>query len=505
MKKTIITFLTIISISTLIFVNNYKVNNKINDIPKEENNKSNLISMMIETDYGTGKYQISESNTWPTEGYKFNKEKSKCENGGELSWNKDANKVVLKGNISDKCYVYFDIYQGPSIADVCSGGENLSECIIKSKSVDSHLLYHNSSLTNGAGDNSYRYAGGDYELTDKATSAGIENIDSPIASSTNSLVNSYCNNKKEFVSYQCSKNLYYTLQYDTSTTQYSTYQEALNQAMKDGYLINNNIKNYVCIGSEEETCPYDNLYRIIGVFDNKVKLIKADYTQLNLLGTDGDYVGTYKEMSWTMQFYKGKMDNTNIGAYYWNNSAKANTWSTGQLNTVNLNKNFLNNIGTTYSDKIETSTWQVGGNTYDNLSTVAINKVFQNEITKPKTSTTVSAKVGLMYLSDFAYAASSKYWTLQMKAENSVQGADKDYRSAAGSNWMHMGIYEWTITKVTDNTTDAIEIFDNGKIISFVVYMDGLGGSPARPVFFLKNSITYSKGTGSISDPIRIN
>ena len=61
MKKTIITFLTIISISTLIFVNNYKVNNNINDIPKEENNKSNLISMMIETDFGTGKYQIFES------------------------------------------------------------------------------------------------------------------------------------------------------------------------------------------------------------------------------------------------------------------------------------------------------------------------------------------------------------------------------------------------------------------------------------------------------------
>ena len=53
MKKIIITILTIISIS-LIFVNNYKVNNKINDIPKEENNKSNLISMMLETDYGTG-------------------------------------------------------------------------------------------------------------------------------------------------------------------------------------------------------------------------------------------------------------------------------------------------------------------------------------------------------------------------------------------------------------------------------------------------------------------
>ena len=109
-----------------------------------------------------------------------------------------------------------------------------------------------------------------------------------------------------------------------------------------------------------------------------------------------------------------------------------------------------------------------------------------------------------MYLSDFAYAASSKYWTMQLDAYGTYN-AQQDYRTAAGSNWMHMGIYEWTITKVTDNTTDAVNIYDDGKISSFVVYMDGLGGSPARPVFFLKNNITYSKGTGLISDPIRIN
>ena len=35
-----------------------------------------------------------------------------------------------------------------------------------------------------------------------------------------------------------------------------------------------NPNNYVCFGSDEETCSNDDLYRIIGVFNGKVKLIK---------------------------------------------------------------------------------------------------------------------------------------------------------------------------------------------------------------------------------------
>ena len=31
-----------------------------------------------------------------------------------------------------------------------------------------------------------------------------------------------------------------------------------------------NPNNYVCFGSDEETCPADNLYRIIGVFGDHI-------------------------------------------------------------------------------------------------------------------------------------------------------------------------------------------------------------------------------------------
>ena len=61
--------------------------------------------------------------------------------------------------------VYLQTKPFPStVADVCSGGETLASCITtlskKSISPATSIYYHDANLTNGAGDNSYRYSGG---------------------------------------------------------------------------------------------------------------------------------------------------------------------------------------------------------------------------------------------------------------------------------------------------------------------------------------------------------
>ena len=90
-----------------------------------------------------------------------------------------------------------------------------------------------------------------------------------------------------------------------------------------------NPNNYVCFGSDDTTCPNDNLYRIIGVFGNQVKLIKYEYANSDLLGTNGEYSNrAYSNTSST--YYKGTK--TTIDRYYWNNSTRTNTWSESQLN-----------------------------------------------------------------------------------------------------------------------------------------------------------------------------
>ena len=391
--------------------------------PKVVKHKS-MLSMNLEQTAGAGDYKTVTQSKWPTEGYKFNAELSRCENGSTLSWDDTKKAVIVSGNLSDKCYVYFDIYQ-PTLAEYIKSqytgtqGEN-------------NIYYHDSDLANGAGDNSYRYAGA-------------------------------------------------------------------------------NPNNFVCFGSDTSPCPTDNLYRIIGVFGENyhgvtgkqlVKLIKYDYMTTDELGTDGDYSQTYKE--WGMDStYKGTYgDGERIGVYYWNYKAtgsSTNTWSTSLLNKTNLNTNFINNIGTTWANKIATVTWKVGGNTYANISDVVPATTYQNEIVNPVTTnttdnaTTYSAKIGLMYVSDYGFAASPDAWTLTMSSYNNT--------TAKNNNWMYMGLYEWTISRIADSS-------DNAFIVNYAGYVvddDVSNYNGVRASFSLESSVSYVSGSGSMSDPIVIN
>ena len=391
--------------------------------PKVVKHKS-MLSMNLEQTAGSGDYKTVTQSSWPTEGYKFNAELSRCENGSTLSWDDTKKAVIVSGNLSDKCYVYFDIYQ-PTLAEYIKSQYTGTQG-------DNALYYHNSTLTNGAGDNSYRYAGA-------------------------------------------------------------------------------NPNNFVCFGSDASPCPIDNLYRIIGVFGENyhgangkqlVKLIKYDYMTTDELGTDGDYSQTYKE--WGMDStYKGTYgDGERIGVYYWNYKATGsatNTWSTSLLNKTNLNTNFINNIGTTWANKIATVTWKVGGNTWANIGTKTSSVAYTNEITNPVTTnttdnaTTYSAKIGLMYVSDYGFAASPDAWTLTMSSYNNT--------TATNNNWMYMGLYEWTISRRADFSNNAFFVGGDGRVSgSHVSYDYGV-----RASFNLESSVSYVSGSGSMSDPIVIN
>ena len=85
-----------------------------NDVCEESTIKSfkkneNMLSMMLETEPESGNYEMTIRDCWPTSGYKFNSILSKCENGGEISWDDENKRVLMSGNVSDNCYVYFDL------------------------------------------------------------------------------------------------------------------------------------------------------------------------------------------------------------------------------------------------------------------------------------------------------------------------------------------------------------------------------------------------------------
>ena len=242
-----------------------------------------------------------------------------------------------------------------------------------------------------------------------------------------------------------------------------------------------NPNNYVCFGSDASTCPSDNLYRIIGVFGSEVKLIKADYPTTSQTGTGGAYSNTYSGVGFSSGNYKGNQSLSSVGVYYWN--PISNIWSSSSLTTTNLNTNFLDSLGPEYSNKIASHTWYVGGHTTNG----ATPKEFYNA---ESSGTTWSGKIGLMYVSDYGYAASNNYWRTNMNS----------YNSASGSNWMYMGLYEWTISRYSRYSDYAFFVYDTG----YVYYYYGINHA-VRPSFYLNSDVTYVSGDGSKNSPIIVN
>lgn len=88
MKKKKFCFIVLILtlISSLLFVNYNKKDDYIyNDVATIKKNDDTL-SIMLETEVKSGIYEKSSSSNWPDKGYKFNAKLSRCDNGGELSW-----------------------------------------------------------------------------------------------------------------------------------------------------------------------------------------------------------------------------------------------------------------------------------------------------------------------------------------------------------------------------------------------------------------------------------
>ena len=220
-----------------------------------------------------------------------------------------------------------------------------------------------------------------------------------------------------------------------------------------------NPNNYVCFGSDAATCPEDNLYRIIGVFGSEIKLIKST----------------------RYGYYAWDSNNSNT----WDNSTKPDIRST-------LNTTYYNSLSATWQNKIATHTWKVGGTSYDKINKGA--QTFYNyEVGSNSSSTPDSMKIGLMYVSDYGFAASPDYWTTALS----------EYNSAISANWLYLGAHEWTVSRNFSYTNRAFFVHSSGYVGNRSSYLV-TNSIAVRPSFYLTSSTTYVSGTGTSSDPFRI-
>ena len=144
----------ILSLYIMVLIN--KINTEVYvDNPEVINNNSNLLTMMLETDFDSNEYTVATSNKWPESGYTFNAELSYCEQGSALVWNEENKSVSLSTNISDKCYIYFDyivsFFSIESNTYNFDNGMTWHEWINSDYNIDDYSINNTGSIINSSG------------------------------------------------------------------------------------------------------------------------------------------------------------------------------------------------------------------------------------------------------------------------------------------------------------------------------------------------------------------
>ena len=513
------------------------MDNKENNIMKNIDKDNQIVKENMITNIET------KDNTWPETGYIFNDVLSGCEKGGELEYNSQNNTVNLLSNSSDRCYVYFDKYDGVWIdnvsitnvtgssvtLDVSATSENgsittyyyvlndseeyqestsniitindlnklaeykVSIYCLDSTNAKSNIYELSISTTDESRPviNSVEVSNisdKGFTLTVKATSdIEIERyyyiIESENISGTNTASSYIFDNLKDGTNYNISIfvediNGVFSSKYNLNVTTDKLSLVYNSQGSNDLYYHNNSLangagdnsyrysganpNNYICFGSDENYCPTDNLYRIIGIFENNIKLIK----------------------------------NISIGNFIWN-SELDNTWLPSKeiypdiKNTVN--STFLSDLDHKWLNIIKEHEWHVGGMDWN--SSYTAKNYYDREIGINSNNILDNMKIGLMYVSDYGFAASNNYWDYSL-----YNYSNTDIRE---NNWMFIDISEWTISRyyTQDRAIDAFYVRSDGSFngANFVT-----GYNNIRPCFYLNSNVEYSSGNGTQSDPFRI-
>ena len=133
----------------------------------------------------------------------------------------------------------------------------------------------------------------------------------------------------------------------------------------------------------------------------------------------------------------------------------------------------------------DSSTWYIGGvsstSLSDNLKTIYDNEVGVNR----NNSVRVEEKIGMIYVSDYAYATSPKNYGSTITSAN---------------NWLNIGQNYWTNSRVNTTNNQFFYINSAGNLAvanvsnTFVI----------RPSLYLSSTVMLASGDGTINSPYRI-
>ena len=335
-------------------------------------------------------------------------------------------------------------------------------------------------------------------------------------------------------------NLYYNV--ITSCDNADTYWDYDNWEMVVSNL-NKTSKCKVSFTSNTKSKAYDKIISLWNNTDGTNNIFKEDhtfddnttYTEYRYEGTDtevNNYVWFNNELWRIIGAFPGGTPTTSatslgnrapstnntvkiirndvIGGFAWDKDNTSN-WTTAELNTNILNNLYLNSsTGTCNSDYtnvtkpcsftkiglknvldyIETATWNLGAGTNTNADTM-----YKTERgTTVKTSGTpivTTAKVGLMYASDYGYSVKNSSCN-----HSSTSLGSYGKTACGGSAWMLKNGNEWTLSigPPVFYVSNRAKVYSNGASC----------GYGARPVLYLNSNVYITGGDGSINNPFQV-
>ena len=269
-----------------------------------------------------------------------------------------------------------------------------------------------------------------------------------------------------------------------------------------------NPNNYICLDMEgQSTCPDKHLYRIIGsIYEekentNRLKVIKAtpltdgttnkfswdyksDGTYDNIWATitSGNYSDSLTSGSQLMELLNSGAWVSGTSGSYYNNSTTATT--------VNFTNYKLSKKAKSY---ITTSRYYLGG--YNKSQGVMTNQFYTYERGTARYDANRplywDGYVGLMYTSDYGYAAGNTCVTGTEPYNYDGECKNKD--------WLYYSSnHQWLMSPYSDSSYGVFGVISSGC----VYYNDySYGVLLVRPVFFLKSNVDMGLGNGTLADP----
>ena len=263
--------------------------------------------------------------------------------------------------------------------------------------------------------------------------------------------------------------------------------------------------NYICLDMEgQSTCPDKHLYRIIGsIYEelegaNRLKVIKAtpltdgttsgfswDYEANDGFGSYSNIWATITSGNYSNSLTSGSqlMKLLNSGAWWNGESGSYYNYST-TATTVNFTNYKLSDKAKSY---ISTSRFYLGGPKNETLS-----QIYKEEREKNSNGTSIywDGVIGLMYASDYGYAAGN---TCAINYNN---------EGCMNKDWLYNSeVWQWLMTPYLENNNNesVLIIYDTGNV------GDNMNGSAntcsVSPTFYLTSTTSIKSGAGTSTDP----